>query len=213
MLNTREVLSQLVAKPYEPFTTIQLRQEIARELVAAPEKDPCVVTISFLNTKLLHLIEAINLPLLNQVLTAIKQKCLTPSFAEMQLTLSSNPTPEEASEFCSRIHTELQQIQAHREELAHYISFFTQAKGYVVSFASAAEILLKDVPKEHKTSKDSILNDLDTYSKYLSNQVKDLNHILESVFGPRTNLGLRLESSLRLLERFRDPSQRGFTIT
>lgn len=213
MLNTREVLTQLVSKPYEPFTTIQLRVEIATKLVANPEKDPAFVVIEHLNETLLKLITAINIPLLNQVLTAIKQKCLSPSFSEMSLGLSSNPTQEEASEFCTKIHTELQQIQAHREELTHYISFFTQAKGYVASFSSATEILIKDLGKEHKTAKDSLLNDLDTYVKYLSNQIKDLNHILDDVFGPRTNLGLRLESSLRLLEKFRDPSQRGFSIT
>jgi len=56
------------------------------------------------------------------------------------------------------------------------------------------------------------LNDLEVYRVYLTSLVKEMNHILDEVLSPRINLELRMESSLRLLERYRDPTLRGFTI-
>ncbi len=214
MVNTAEVLQDLISKPFTPFTVMQLREEIHNLLTQNPAEEPQKVVCEILYAKLKDLVAAINISLLNQISVAIKKKAIERSDLS-NLKLSPTPTIEEATEFCNKIHSSLQQTQAYKEELTHYVSFFTQAKGYVNSFASAAEIILReniDSRKELKLQKDALLNDLDVYKVYLTSLVKEMNHILEDVFSPRINLELRMESSLRLLERYRDPTLRGFTV-
>jgi hypothetical protein len=214
MINTSEILHDLLSKPFTPFTVMQLRQEISDVLLLKIEEPPQKVVCEFLYSKLKELVDSINIPLLNQISSAIKIKAMERKDLQ-NLKLSPNPTIEEATTFCNTIHNSLQQTQVYKEELIHYISFFTQAKGYVNSFASSSEIVLKDYfegRKELKYQKDALLNDLEVYKVYLTSLVKELNNILEEVLSPRTNLELRMESSLRLLERYRDPSVRGFTI-
>lgn len=214
MINTAEILQDLISKPFTPFTVMQLREEIRSYLLANPETEPQKYVCEFLYEKLKNLVEAINIPLLNEISVAIKKKVMDRKDLS-NLKLSTSPTIEEATNFCNAIHNSLQQTQAYKEELTHYVSFFTQAKGYVNSFASAAEIILKDYiegRKELKLQKDALLNDLGVHKIYLTTLVKEMNNILEEVFSPRMNLELRMESSLRLLERYRDPSTRGFTI-
>ena len=214
-MNTREVLQNLISRPYEPFTVMGLREEIGLHLLNIPESDPQKFVCEFLYGKLKTLLQAINIPLLNEISTAIKKKTLEKPAIDENIHISANPSPEEAAEFCTTIHQELQRTQSYKEELTHFVSFFVQAKGYVNSFATSAEIVLKDYfegRKELRQQKDALLNDLEVYRVYLNNLAKELNHILEDILCPRMNLGCRMESSLRLLERYRDPQARGFTI-
>jgi len=214
MINTAEVLQDLISKPFTPFTVMQLRDEIQNHILQNPDKETTKLICTFLYDRLKELVSAINIPLLNEISVAIKKKAIERKDLS-NLKLSPTPTIEEATEFCNTIHSSLQQTQAYKEELTHYVSFFTQAKGYVNSFASAAEIILKENiegRKELKLQKDALLNDLEVYRVYLTSLVKEMNHILDEVLSPRINLELRMESSLRLLERYRDPTLRGFTI-
>lgn len=214
-MNTREVLQDLISKPNTPFTVMGLREELAPLLLAVPTENPQKIVCQFLYSKLKELVSSLNIPLLQEISTAIKKASLEKSFSEESFKLTPNPTPEEAADFCTRIHQELQKAQTQKEELIHFSSFFVQAKGYVNSFATASEIILKDYfegRKELKAQKDSLLNDLESYRVYLNSLAKEVNQILEEVMSPRMNLFLRMESSLRLVERYRDPTMRGFTI-
>lgn len=214
MINTQEVLQDLLSKPFLPFTVFMLREEIEKKIAYHPEKTPQEIVISFLNDTLKELVKTIDIKLLTDISLAIKKATLD---TEETLQLSSKPMMEEVADFCNKIHVKLQKTQQQKEELIHYISIFTQAKGYVTSFSSAAEIVLKetfDSRKELKNHKEAILNDMEVYKNFLSNMIKELSKILEDILQPRMNLQLRMESSLRLLEKYRDPSERmGFSIT
>lgn len=214
-MNTKEVLQDLISKPYTPFTVMELREEIEQFLSTNPDKNPQEYICHFLYNKFKNLVQSINIPLLNEILLAIKKKFLEKTQFDENIKISFNSTPEEIADFCTKIHQELQRTQAQKEELTHFISFFTQAKGYVNSFASASEIILKDYfesRKELKQQKDALLNDLEVYKVYLNTLAKELGNILDDILCPRNNLVLRIESSLRLLEKYRDPTLRGFTI-
>ena len=107
----------------------------------------------------------------------------------------------------------MQALQQRKEELTHIMNYLTQAKGYLTSFGNAAEIIFKNITeKEYKIVKEAILSDIDSYKTFLTNSVKELDNIKENILSPRMNLCMRMESSLRLLEKYRDPTERGFRI-
>lgn len=218
-MNTRDVLQDLMSKSYTPYTVICLREGFSKYMAQHPEHiDMKTAICAFLTESMKDLFEAINLPLLNNILVQIKKRVLATEFTVKDLKISNDPTVEEASLFCATINIEAQKIQQEKEELTHYISFFTTAKGYVSSFASAAEILLREHfegRKELSSSKAAILNDLEAYQTFLTNSAKEITRILEDILTPRGGICIRMESSLRLIEKFRDPTSRGvgFSIT
>jgi len=204
-MQAREVLNNLLSQSHTPFTATGLEQEIQSTL---PDKgDLKEHTFHKLEANRQKLISAINLDLLSDLLKAIKTKSLE-KFALEDLKISADPSLQEVTLFLSTIHQELHKIQTQKEEIFHFISFFNSAKGYLTSFYSSAEIILRvhvEGRKDFKNAKDALLNDVEVYKDFITNNLRDLNRIIEEVLSPRMNLCVKMESSVRLLEKYRNP--------
>lgn len=208
MTNTREVMNDLISTSFVPFTVMGLRDSIA--LCVTEGVDVKAATLKFLYEKLKDLVSAINLPLLSDICIAIKKN----STAKMdidEIKISPDPKLEEVSVLLRTVHQYAQKLQTQKEEVMHFISIFNSAKGYITSFKNATDLILRDViegRKELKSTRDAFFNDLEVYETFLKGQMKDLNTILDEVLSGRTNLCMRLESSVRLLEKFRPMDER-----
>ncbi|MFA5071061.1 MAG: hypothetical protein WC511_01670 [Candidatus Pacearchaeota archaeon] len=169
----------------------------------SPNDKPAALT--YLSKKSGELIQAINLDLLQKVKTAILVGCQEKNDLE-EMQIPSNPSCEDVGGLLSKIHIYAQKLQLQKEEVTHFISFFNSAKGYISSFKNSSEIIIReclDTRKEIKNEKEALFNDLEIIESFLKNCMKDMNHVLDDVLSGRMNLCLRLESSLRLLEKYR----------
>lgn len=206
MAGTREVLNNLISQSMTPFTVTGLKEEMN----LSEATDPKGVALKFLYKTFKNLLSALNIELLTEISKEIKKNSLEKMRIE-DLKLSTDPTIDEVKDFLTVVHQEAQKLQTQKDELAHYTSFFNSAKAYVVSFASAADIIMQEVipdKKELKLTRAALMNDTEVYKVFFTNMLKDLNRIADDILSPRTNLCLRLESSVRLLEKFRSPDIR-----
>lgn len=214
-LNTREVLNHYISHPFTPFTVSGVKEQLI-QVIPADATNVKELCVAYLNNVLKQLISAINLPLLQE----IKKSILTNAQEKMDIEnfqISPTPTLEEVSVILKTVHQYAQKIQLQKEEVMHFISIFNSAKGYVSSFKTACEIILREMTetrKDLKNIRDALLNDLEVYEVFLKTSMKELNAIIEEVLSARSNLCFKLESSVRLLEKYRpiDEKIAGFNI-
>jgi len=204
-MDTKEVLNKLISEPLMPFTVYGLKAEMAMEVSVATDTKMCV--LKFIYNHFQNLVRTLNIPMLSNIMQAIKTRSME-KLAIEELKLSADPTLEEVRDFLTVVHQEAHKLQTQKDEITHFISFFSSAKIYVTSFASAAEIILQEVifdKKELKDTKAAISNDLETYKVFFTNMVKELNRISDEILSPKSNLCMRMDSAVRLLGSYRNP--------
>jgi len=189
------------------FTVYSIKSSITPLLKNSSQSVEQIVTEQLENYKT-ELLEAINFPLLSSITKELKKAIVTLHTEEIKIT--SNLQADHASELISIIHINLAELQRYREEINHYNTLCSQAKTTCKNFVKVSEEILKQFLKGSvKSAKESLLLDIEVYTNLLTQNIKDLQGLIEEVITPRVNLQLRKESSLRLLEKYQSNSGMG----
>ena len=217
MSKRQELANQLLNTRLNVITSSHLEQSIVEkyrgtlpEGTSGSPEIPLNKVCEFLDVSQKDLIEAINMPLLEELYLGINADILRIPYVQMDSGHVKSEDFNTVAKFVSDLHTNLQTLYIQKEEIIHHMHFFTSAIQFLESFQVAAEGLVKRrFPTQKKPKVDfpgfcAIIEDVGIYVTRIKGWTQEFNEFIEKVSNSRINHLLRLESSVRLLEKYRD---------
>lgn len=212
-MNRHETLNHLLGKKILPFTALKLKSEYCQKLPSG--ESPTFKSASeYVFGLYSHLTESLEIPLLEEVFVSLKTSMLEESVISDQFDEFQQEDPNEVAKFLGSLHIQMQKLEHMKEELIHYISFYNNAMSYLTSFKSSVELFLKLVLPEVKEFKyflsdpmfEAVFQELTSHINVLKTSQKELNSWVEEIVNKRIHRLIKVESSIRLLQKYRNPS-------